>query len=441
MSWCTQRPGGYATVASLPSSTSRRRSPGGSTSSPAAVASGVRSSASASVCSARATIAQTRSGVAPRPRRRRSARRRHPGRRRPARADSCRVPARSGRSGPRRRDLRGNPTSASSSACAVVEQRGEQRAPGGATPLHAAPAPAARARAAAGRPACSWVRRTLSAAPARRAVTRTGSVLMNGPDARSSPAPPSHPAEEHGAEHHVRRGRWPGPAPAPRPGGTAWPPRPRGPGPGAAAAGPAPRRADPGLAHAACPSPWMSRRPKGAVGLVDVAEHPAEERLVPAPGGRPGGSAPRSRGTAAARAAGRPPGRYAWTSPGAASSDGVVVDDVVDQLQASHPPSRGSRATQQPQQRRPVRCEPTRLPVDVARSSCRSRVVAPPGRASTPPPAGRRRRHTTCTGSGSPSQATAVRRMSWRSITACSARQVARPAGAALSKRSTPASR
>ena len=39
----------------------------------------------------------------------------------------------------------------------------------------------------------------------------------------------------------------------------------------------------------------------------------------------------------------------------------------------------------------------------------------------------RRLRHTTCTGSASPSHTTPVRRMSWRSITACSARKCLQP--------------
>ena len=58
-------------------------------------------------------------------------------------------------------------------------------------------------------------------------ATRTGSVLMNIPKARSAPSPALHPAKEHRPEHHRLPGRSVAPAPAPTPDDTGSPRSPR----------------------------------------------------------------------------------------------------------------------------------------------------------------------------------------------------------------------
>ena len=89
-------------------------------------------------------------------------------------------------------------------------------------------------------------------------------------------------------------------------------------------------------------------------------------------------------------------------------------------LQQPAPVGRDRAATNAAQQRR-LRARRCGSAADRSALAAVARSSPSAGSSSTSSTGSAARRHTTCTGSGSPSHSTAVRRMSCRSITACSA--------------------
>ena len=243
---------------------------------------------------------------------------------------------------------------------------------------------------------------------------------MNGPGTRSAPAPGVHPAQQHRAEHHVITARPAPPAPAPRPGGTSSPATSPAPGPAPAPARPAPHPPAGRTRWTAVPSPRASSSPNGAVGSVTSPSSPAKYRSCssarhPQPGLRH-----------------EVPERQRLRQP--VALPGQQRRDLPQHhLHARRGPAPGDASAAAPATG-PCPARPPRTAAAAAPGPGPSAPRPPPAAAATAPPgrrprvAGRPRspaaracRHTTCTGSGSPSQATDVRRMSCRAITCSSA--------------------
>ena len=184
---------------------------------------------------------------------------------------------------------------------------------------------------------------------------------------------------------------------------------------------PAPRVTGSRASSIPLPSPRTSSSPNGAVGS-STSPSSSRKNASCSSGSRPAAPAPRSCGTAAAAAARprAPPG--APGSPPAAppASCGRRPGGGSSSSSSQRPPRRvvGRRAARSSgAARTSIRwCRGSKRA-----HSCSRHVARRPGPARTSSTRSGACRHTTCTGSRSPSQSTAVRRMSCRATTACSA--------------------